>query len=163
MVFNFKIKHSKLVRFEKIAACQNVATRANLWRYHHTVRHDKSWWRHQMETFSTLLAIRMGNSPVPGDFLAQGLVTRPFDVLFDLRPNKRLSKQSWDWRFERPSRSLWRHCNVHLWFLSTSAIGADGYCHPFMHPSVRPERRYRSNSWRTLAFALNLVGQCTVP
>ena len=26
--------------------------------------------------------------------------------------NKRLSKQSWCWWFETPSRSLWRHCNV---------------------------------------------------
>ena len=25
--------------------------------------------------------------------------------------NKRLSKQSWDWWFETPSCSLWRHCN----------------------------------------------------
>ena len=25
--------------------------------------------------------------------------------------NKRLSKQSWDWWFETPSRPLWRHCN----------------------------------------------------
>ena len=25
--------------------------------------------------------------------------------------NKRLSKQSWGWSFETPSRSLWRHCN----------------------------------------------------
>ena len=30
---------------------------------------------------------------------------------FDLRPNKRLSKQSWGWWFETPSRPLWRHCN----------------------------------------------------
>ena len=30
---------------------------------------------------------------------------------FDLRPNKRLSKQSWGWWFETPSCSLWRHCN----------------------------------------------------
>ena len=27
------------------------------------------------------------------------------------RLNKRLSKQSWDWWVETPSRSLWRHCN----------------------------------------------------
>ena len=27
-----------------------------------------SWWRHQMETFSALLAICAGNSPVPGEF-----------------------------------------------------------------------------------------------
>ena len=26
--------------------------------------------------------------------------------------NKRLSKQSWGWWFETPTRSLWRHCNV---------------------------------------------------
>ena len=30
---------------------------------------------------------------------------------FDLRLNKRFSKQSWDWWFETSSRSLWRHCN----------------------------------------------------
>ena len=28
------------------------------------------------------------------------------------RLNKRLSKQSWGWWFETPSRSLWRHRNV---------------------------------------------------
>ena len=27
-----------------------------------------TWWRHQMETFSALLAICTGNSPVPGEF-----------------------------------------------------------------------------------------------
>ena len=32
------------------------------------------------------------------------------DVFFDLRLNKRLSKQSWGWWFEVPSRL--RHCNV---------------------------------------------------
>ena len=51
----------------------------------------KSWWRHQMETFSALLAICAGNSPG-----TQRPVTQSFDVYFDLRPNKRLSKQSWD-------------------------------------------------------------------
>ena len=29
---------------------------------------------------------------------------------FVLRLNKRLSKQSWSWWFETPSRLLWRHC-----------------------------------------------------
>ena len=42
----------------------------------------------------------------------QRTVTRGFDVFFDLRLNKRLSKQSWGWWFETPSRSLWRHCNA---------------------------------------------------
>ena len=31
----------------------------------------KSWWRHQMETFSALLALCVGNSPVSGEFPAQ--------------------------------------------------------------------------------------------
>ena len=69
------------------------------------------WWRHQMETFSALLAICAGNSPVPGEFPTQRPVTRSFDVYFDLRPNKRLSKQSWGWWFETLSCSLCRHRN----------------------------------------------------
>ena len=69
------------------------------------------WWRHQMEAFSALLAIFAGNSPVNGEFPAQRPVTRSFDVFFDLRLNKRLSKQSWGWWFETLSRPLWRHCN----------------------------------------------------
>ena len=41
-----------------------------------------------METFSTLLAICAGNSPVPSKFPAQRPVTQSFDVCFDLRLNK---------------------------------------------------------------------------
>ena len=51
-----------------------------------------TWWRHQMETFSALLLICAGNSLVTGEFPAQRPVTRSFDVFFDMRPNKRLSK-----------------------------------------------------------------------
>ena len=67
-----------------------------------------------METLSALLAICAGNSPVPGEFPVQRSVTRSFDVFFDLRLNKRLSKQSWGWWFETLSRTLWRHCNADL-------------------------------------------------
>ena len=70
-----------------------------------------TWWRHQMETFSALLALCAGTSPVTGEFPTQSPVTQGFDVFFDLRLNKRLSKQSWGWWFETPSRPLWRHCN----------------------------------------------------
>ena len=70
------------------------------------------WWRYEMETFSALLALCAGNLPVTGEFPAQRPVTRSFDVFFDMRLNKRLSKQSWGWWFETPSRPLWRHCNV---------------------------------------------------
>ena len=44
-----------------------------------------------------------GNSPVTGD--------AEFDVFFDLRLNKQLSKQSLGWWLETPWRSLWRHGN----------------------------------------------------
>ena len=47
----------------------------------------------QMETFSALLAICAGNAPVTGEFPAQRLVTRSFDVIFRLCLNQRLSKQ----------------------------------------------------------------------
>ena len=71
-----------------------------------------SRWRNQMETFSALLALCAGNSPVTGEFPAQRPVTWMFGAFFDLHMNKRLSKQSWGWWFETPSRSLWRHCNI---------------------------------------------------
>ena len=48
----------------------------------------------------------------PGEFPTQRPVTQSFDVFFDMRPNKRLSKQSWGWWFEKLSLSLWRHRNV---------------------------------------------------
>ena len=76
-----------------------------------------AWWRHQMETFSALLAICAGNSPVPGEFPTQRPVTRSFDVYFDLRLNKRLCKQSWGWWFETMLCPLWRHSNgPHWWY-----------------------------------------------
>ena len=71
-----------------------------------------SWWRHEMETYSVLLVICAGNSPVPGEYPTQMPVTRSLDVFFDLRLNKRLGKQWWGWWFETLSHQLWRHRNV---------------------------------------------------
>ena len=39
---------------------------------------------------------------------------------FDLRLNKRLSKQPWGWWFETPAWSLWRHRNVQVQLLLIS-------------------------------------------
>ena len=47
-----------------------------------------------MEKFSALLALCEGNPPVTGGFPSQRLVTRSFDVFFDLRLNERLNEQS---------------------------------------------------------------------
>ena len=46
-----------------------------------------------METLSALQALCAGNSPVAGEFPARRPVTRSFDVFFDMRLNKHLSKQ----------------------------------------------------------------------
>ena len=56
-----------------------------LWRH----CNGSTWWRHEMETLFTLLAICAGNSPVTGEFPAQKPVTRSCDVFFDLRLNTR--------------------------------------------------------------------------
>ena len=78
-----------------------------IYRWQFTCFMMTSWNR----KFSMLLAICVENSSVTGEFTAQRPVTRSFDVFFDLRLNKRLSKQPWGWWFETPSCSLWRHCN----------------------------------------------------
>ena len=52
-----------------------------------------------------------GHLCVTSEFPSQRPVTRRFDVFFDLRLNKQLSKQSLGWWFETLSRPLWRHSN----------------------------------------------------
>ena len=71
-----------------------------------------SWWRHQMETFSVLLALCVGNSPVTGEFSAQRPLTRSFNVFFDLRQNEQLSRGAGDLRRLRAHY----YVRVILWF-----------------------------------------------
>ena len=78
----------------------NHASRQSTW------KRTWSWWRHQMEIYSALLALCHRWTPRTKP------VTQSFDVFFHLRLNKRLSKQSWGWWFETPSHSLLRHSNV---------------------------------------------------
>ena len=61
-----------------------------------------SWWRHEMETSSALLALGEGNPPVTGGFPSQRPVTGSLDVVFDVHLNKRLNKQWTCWWFETP-------------------------------------------------------------
>ena len=70
---------------------------------------EGAWWRHQIETFSALLAICARNSPVIGEFLAQRPVTRGFDIFFDLCLNGWTNNG--ENGFETPDGPLWRHCN----------------------------------------------------
>ena len=71
-------------------------------------------WRLEMQTFSALLALCAGNSPITAEFSSQRPVTRSFDVFFNLRQNIRLNKQSRRRWFKTSSRSSWRHSNVWL-------------------------------------------------
>ena len=64
-----------------------------------------------METFPASLALCARNSQVTGEFPSQRPVTRSFDIFFELRLNKLLSKQWWGRWFETPWHSLWRHGN----------------------------------------------------
>ena len=92
---------------------QNYFTRSS--GIHHN---DVTWvpWRFNMMTLSNGNIFRV-TGPLCREFTghrripSQRPVTRSFDAFFDLRLNKRLSKQSWVWWFEKPSCSLWRHCN----------------------------------------------------
>ena len=63
----------------------------------------------------------------PGECPTQRLVTRSFDVFFDLRLNKRLSTQSWGWWFETQSSPLWRQCNAY-WYV---VLWTTTYSKPF--------------------------------
>ena len=118
-------------------------------------------WRHQLETFSALLALCAGNSTAAGDFPTQRPVTRTFDVSFDLRLNKRLSKQSWGRWSETASGPWWRHCNGTLciplawnshnqpWFLLDGRVTSWLYFMRIKHYRQRipAENSYHSNSY----------------
>ena len=90
--------------------------RSQNWRHayeepHSTLDTRYARWRHQMDTFSALLALCVGNLPVTCEFPSQRPVMRSFGVFFDLRMNKWLSKQSKRRWFGTSSCSLWRHSN----------------------------------------------------
>ena len=70
-----------------------------------------TWWRHQMEAFTVLLAVCAGISPITGEFPTQRPVTRSFVSFGSEALNKRLGKRSWGWWFKTPLRPLWRHCD----------------------------------------------------
>ena len=72
-------------------------------------------WRHMM-TSSNGNIFRV-TGLLCGEFTGHRWIPRTkasdanFDVFFELRLNKQLSKQSWGWWFETPSCSLWHQCN----------------------------------------------------
>ena len=115
----------------------------------------RTWWRHEMETLSALLALCEGNPPVTGGFPLKRQWRGV--VFFDLRLNKHLSKQSRCRWIETPSRSLWRHRNEKVWtrldnLLYLSPHLATNEIMQFQHKKVRTKcklgtTRSNDNRW----------------
>ena len=59
---------------------QIVTAEPNGGRNVYSGKNGMTWWRHQMETFSELLALCAGKSSVTGEFSSQRPVTRSFDI-----------------------------------------------------------------------------------
>ena len=112
-----------------------------------------------METFSVLLV----HTPVTGEFPLQEPVTRIFEVFFDLRPNKRSSKESWGWWFGTPLRSLWCYCNVNR---STDRYGSafsQNEVHIWYGPPILnrcdPVKSYGDQGWGQFNSGIGIAAQ----
>ena len=70
-----------------------------------------SWWRNDMGTLSALLPLCDGNPPLTDGFPPQRVGNTGFDVLFDVRLNRRLNTQASCWWFETMT-PIWRRRNV---------------------------------------------------
>ena len=100
------------------------------WQQWSVSKHLYSWWRHQIETFSVLLAIRAENSPVAGEFPAQRPVTRSFDVFFICAWINRWvnSREAGDLRRHRAHydvivmSSIWTGNNLHVCIYSLKGV-----------------------------------------
>ena len=114
-----------------------------------------TWERHRITRSVSMMTSSNGNvfrvtghSPATDEIPSQRPVTRSFDVFFDLRLNKRLSKQSKHWWFETPSRSLWRHCNVSITMTSYGRYGVSNHQqlrHSFKSLSDRQQGKPRAS------------------
>ena len=100
-------------------------------------------WRYQMETFFRITVHFARKSPVTGGFLSQRPATPSFDVLFEPRQNKRLSKP---WRrrwLETPPCGLSIVC-------PTDCLDADQRKHPNSASLAFVRRIERSSAlWHT--------------
>ena len=117
----------------------------------------KTWWRHQRETFSALLALCKGNSSATGEFRSQRPATRNFEVFFDLCLNKRLSKPARRRSLETSSHSLWRHFNGGAYFiLQTDMSGNNDYLRLLIpYIKQRPHHNLIFNQCKKAADFLN--------
>ena len=104
--------------FKRMTSCwrviPNVVIHATLW---YSIHDDVMKWKYFPHYWPFVQRI-----PTHG-FPTQRPVTKSFDIFFDLRLYKRLSKQSWGWWFETQSCPLWRHCNFYInWAVKSRAV-----------------------------------------
>ena len=120
-----------------------------------------AWWRHQMKTFSALLALCAGNPPVTGEFTAQRPVTRSFGVFFDLRLNKPLRKH-WNTREAGYLRRHRAHDDVIIIGYTTPATALHTTPQSTSLPSAEPPAKWlRPSMWHVYDKAsLDLLWWC---
>ena len=96
-----------------VSFCSDLSVLNNVVLWFQLICNEPSVIYHDMMTSSCGNILRI-TGPLWGESTgrpSQRPVTLNFDVFFDPRLNKRLSKQSRRQWFETPSLSLWRHCN----------------------------------------------------
>ena len=81
---------------------------------------------------------------------------------FDLRLNKRLSKQFLRWWFDKPSRSLWRQCNVWNLLTCISSSGLNAWNKMAGHGSVLISSAFHYNNVKKSAMASQVTGFSSV-
>ena len=117
--YPFPICTPQIIQNENLLLCKNTHSIQLTCR---TIVQQKVWTGSRLEYHSTTwckieytiiwIMMTSSNGKISVSLAAlQRPVTQSFDVSFDLRLNKRLSKQSRRRWFETPYRSLWRHCN----------------------------------------------------
>ena len=92
-----------------------------------------TWWRHQMVT-----------REFPHSDQWRGA------LIFDLRLNKRMSKQLWGWKFETPSHPLWHHrnemCEISMW---NNILLELSFCLVMKTVLFRIRRNYSNLNWKS--------------
>ena len=103
-------------------------------------------WKHFSRYWPFVRGIH--RSPVNFPHKGQGRGSLMFSLICAL--NKQLSKQSWGWWFETPSRLLWRHCNVLdvIWCSATPW----GVLIVYSKVCSRADSRFAPSQWETALF-----------
>ena len=111
MVYD-RVCHTVIGRSCKI--CKTLNTNSDIENLNlNNVVHNAAWLKVMLISLTKFDADIM--TSWNGEFPAQRPVTRSYYVFSDLRLNNRLSKQSWGWWLETPSRPLWRHRSDITW------------------------------------------------